>query len=329
MSLSSTIPNGVLPEVTNSPSAWYFLAAFFAVVLAAVAIAVGMTTPGLVGKTGPTGSQGSPGQTGPPILGILGVESGGTNSNATLQGNKLIVSDVFGKKMVEGTSSADPSFSTLTLTSSQDSTSPGSGSFVAAGGLGILKNASVGKNVKVYGTQDATSSDSGSIVTYGGLGVAKSVVVGTSTTTYGITMNNDTVSYVPSVLNYYEEYAQIMLFEDQGVPVVAQSNPFTLRLVRTGKSIVGFLPNVLFDDPAPTPGPSIVSTQPIPVRFRPTLRFQIPIITSNGTGRYIGRFNVSTSGILTIRLSFDPNVLFSFSATNNEVEGVSCSWTTF
>ena len=107
---------------------------------------------------------------------------------------------VAGNVVVSGTSTLVDS---VVVQKEDDTTSPSSGSFVTAGGVGIGKalevgtNAKVGGNLLVSGTTsltgvstitndtDSTTTTNGSLVTNGGVGIAKALTVGTNATVGG------------------------------------------------------------------------------------------------------------------------------------------------
>lgn len=229
---------------------WLYLLVFISIVLATAAIAVACVVPGTAGPSGPAGPQGDGGVTGPPFLGVLPVESGGTNSSDTLLGGNIMISSG-SNSIVEGTSATQPTFSLLTLTSTTDSTSIGTGSLVTAGGLGVAKKANFGSNVVVSATTDSSTSVNGAIYTPGGIRCDKSLVIGKNTTMSGLQMINSVLFYNPSVLNYYEETALAVPMRDPATVGVSNViGSFDLRITRIGSMITVWLNQVTFTDSA-------------------------------------------------------------------------------
>lgn len=71
-----------------------------------------------------------------------------------------------------------PTFSTLNLTSTTESTSATTGVLVVGGGFGLSGNAHIGGVINVHDLTNATNFQTGSIYTLGGVGITKDLYVG-------------------------------------------------------------------------------------------------------------------------------------------------------
>jgi hypothetical protein len=71
-----------------------------------------------------------------------------------------------------------PSFSSMTLTATTQSTSVTAGSLVLNGGIGINANANIGGVLHIYGTNNASSTTTGTLIIDGGVSLAKNIYVG-------------------------------------------------------------------------------------------------------------------------------------------------------
>ena len=135
------------------------------------------------------------------------------------------------------------------------------------------------------------------VKTFSSAVVIPGATVGTNATTTGLTLNNSTASYVPTVLNYYEEFSTTFTFNDSGTNISLAS---TLKLIRIGRKVTAQVFEMNgFTDSAPVRTSSITIDGVIPARFRTLSNFSVAVHTFIGTyGFGVAKFD--TSGSITV-----------------------------
>ena len=300
------------------PVFWFFM--FFIVCTSTVALALSVTMPrqpGPPGRIGPTGSA---------FIGLLPVSSGGTNSAGPLIGSKLMISTL--DSIIEGTSSINPTFETMTLTSSQDAVLPSSGALVVAGSALVNGTVRVGRNLNVLSSTNAAEPGQGSIVTEGGIVAKKSLVVGNTSSDNGIYFFNNIVDYQPSKLNFNEETKVELSFIDSQTNevIIATTGSFTFSLLRIGPAVTFCLGQVIFENGNPGSSGVIYSTNVLPLRFRPASLINQPCTIGQVSGSlHFGTVSIATSGVVTITNNFSTPT--PWPSTNALIQGFSVNWT--
>ena len=166
----------------------------------------------------------------------------------------------------------------------------GQATFVSGTFAGNL--AVTGQLTTTTGT-DSTSSATGDLQVAGGVGIGKSLVIGTTSTTTGITLKNNTASYTPTVLNYYEEGSFTASF-NQGMGVNPNTATVTVYFTRIGKIVTLRFPQTFVT--ANATDVYWLAPGAIPTRLRPTASFNNACIVMNNNTPMGGRLAVDTNG---------------------------------
>lgn len=128
-----------------------------------------------------------------------------TDSNYTLVQNLDVSEQVFANPAYASSFNAVAKCNKVSATYTTDSYSSTTGAITTTGGLGVVKNATIGgalnlsststntSTLAVSGSYDASSSTTGSITTTGGLGVAKSIYAGGAIRTSSTATNTSTL----------------------------------------------------------------------------------------------------------------------------------------
>lgn len=167
----------------------------------------------------------------------------------------------------------------------------------------------------------------------GGAITAAEVIVGTNATTTGIYLNNSTVSYVPAVLGYYEEYSNTALTFMDGATAITPN--FTLKIIRIGSLVMMNLwTQNSFADGAVVPSSPLTAAGAIPTRFQNNdttsdVLFHAVANSVRGAGLCrAGQANASGQEAPGVLYLYPSVSSFStpWGATANFVEGFSTTW---
>jgi hypothetical protein len=149
------------------------------------------------------------------------------------------------------------------------------------------------------------------------------IEMGTGVANLGITFLNNTTSYVPAVLSYYEEYSTPFTFNDNGTNISVTS---TLKIIRVGRVVTLQVYEMsTFDDTAPTRTRLISASGVIPDRFKPLSNFAVAVHLFIGSYTF-GMAKFTTGGNIEIYTNPALDLTPTWLATTNAFYGVTVSY---
>jgi hypothetical protein len=145
------------------------------------------------------------------------------------------------------------------------------------------------------------------------------ITLGSTATTTGITLNNSTASYVPAVLNHYEEYS------DAALAFTNVTGTTTLKIVRVGRMVQ--MQIYAFNFTVTPAAVSIQNSVALPARFRPISRTNSMCSTIPSTRALgIGQIEVNPTGFFTIAAGANYTDLWGVSPAVNQFLGLNVAW---
>lgn len=175
-------------------------------------------------------------------------------------------------------------------------------------GVKTLTGANIHSGVNTFSnTTNSSSSSTGAVIVNGGAAINKSIYVGTTSTAEGIYFNNNTTSYTPAILNYFERSTFNIQFTCRG----GTSASLVATFERKGSRVSIVVPNFTFTSGTSGTNPNvIIATGLIPARIRCTqARLEVGSYTNTDFAvQNTGPIHVTSGGNMEIyKTSAVPN----------------------